>query len=140
MSVGRSAPRYEKMALLYPQSKNLQSYLSEYFIVVVQLCHQMLKFTQKSTFGQLASTLSDSDLKTYQSQFDRWANMIKEDVTLLMAQKIEEEGQENSRLRALSKKFMKSESLRQKLKTKFQILDSLSTYDHETTWKQTRKI
>src|SRR5262249_20841124 len=138
---GRSAPRYEKMALLYPQSKNLQSYLSEYFIVVVQLCHRMLKFTQKKpTFGHFASTLSDSDLKTYQSQFHRWANDINEEITLLMAKKIEEEGQENSRLRALSSKFMKSESLRQKLKTKLQILDSLSTYDHETTWKQTRKI
>ena len=144
MTVGRSAPRYEGMALLYPRSKNLQSHLSEYFIVVVQLCHQMLRFTQKSTFGQLASTMSDSDLKTYQSRFDRWANTIKEEVTLLMAKKIEEEGQENSQFRALSSKFIKSESLRQelrqKLKTKLRVLNFCSTHDYETTWKQTRKV
>ena len=77
MTVGRSAPRYQMMALLYPRSKNLQSHLSEYFIVVVRLCHQLLEFTQKSTLGQFASTLSHSDMKTYQSELDLWANTIK---------------------------------------------------------------
>ena len=84
------------MALLYPWSKNLQSHLSEYFIVVVCLCHQLLKFTQKSIFGQFASTLSNSDMKIYQSELDLWANTIKKEVNLLMAKKIEEEAEENS--------------------------------------------
>jgi ankyrin repeat domain-containing protein 50 len=55
-----------------------------------------LKFTQKSTFGQFASTLSDSDMKIYQSELDLWANTIKEEVNLLMAKRIEEEAEENS--------------------------------------------
>ena len=38
MDVGRSAPRYQSMALLYPRSKELQAYLCEYFIAVVGLC------------------------------------------------------------------------------------------------------
>lgn len=37
MTVGRSTPRYQEMALLYPRSKGLQSHLSEYFIVVVHV-------------------------------------------------------------------------------------------------------
>ena len=140
MTVGRSAPRYQMMALLYPRSKNLQSHLSEYFIVVVRLCHQLLKFTQKSIFGQFASTLSDSDIKTYQSELELWANTIKEEVNLLMAKKIEEEAEENSRFRALSTKFSKSVSLQQKIETNLRVLDICSIYDYETTWKQTRKV
>jgi len=140
MAAGRSAPRYQRMALLYPRSKNLQSYLPEYFIVVVRLCHQLLKFTQKSTLGQYASSLSDSDIKTYQSELDLWANATKEEVSLLMAKTIEEEAQENSKFRALSSKFSESVSLRQKLKANLRVLDSCSKYDYETTWKQTRKI
>src|SRR2546423_13129985 len=111
MTVGRSAPHYQMMALLYPRSKNLQSHLSEYFIVVVRLCHQLLKFTQKSTFGQFASTLSDSDIKSYQSELDLWANTIKEEVNLLMAKKINEEAQEDFRFRDLSSKHRESASL-----------------------------
>jgi ankyrin repeat protein len=139
MTLGRSAPRYQMMALVYPRSKNLQSHLSEYFIVVVRLCHQLLKFTQKSTLGQLASSLSDSDMKAYQSELDFWANSIKEEVGLLMGQKIEEEAQENFRFRALSSKFSESMSHRKKLKTNLRVLHFCSTYDYETTWKQTRK-
>jgi ankyrin repeat domain-containing protein 50 len=139
MTVGRSAPRYQMMALFYPRSKNLQSHLSEYFIVVVRLCHQLLKFTQKSTLGQLASSLSDSDMKTYQSELDFWANSIKEEVNLLMGQKIEEEARENSRFRALSSKFSEAVSHRKRLKANLQVLDFCSTYDYEMTWKQTRK-
>ena len=140
MIVGRSAPRYQMMALLYPRSKNLQSHLSEYFIVVVRLCHQLLKFTQKSIIGQFASTLSDSDMKTYQSELDLWANTIKEEVNLLMAKKIEEEAKENSQFRALSSKFSKYVSLQQKIETNLQLLNICSMYDYETTWKQTRKV
>ena len=128
------------MALLYPRSKNLQSYLSEYFIVVVRLCHQVLKFTQKSIFGQFASTLSDSDIKTCQSELDLWANTIKEEINLLTAKKIGEEAEENSRFRALSSKFSESVLLRQKKKTNLRVLDYCSMYDYETTWKQTRKV
>jgi ankyrin repeat protein len=140
MTVGRSAPRYQMMALLYPLSKDLQSSVSEYFIVVVRLCHQLLKFTQKSIVGQLVSFLSDSDIKTYQSELDFWANSIKEEVNLLNGQKIGEEALENSRFRALSNKFSETASHHRKLKTKLRLLESCSTYNYETTWKQTRKI
>ncbi|KAI9768828.1 MAG: hypothetical protein M1840_004642 [Geoglossum simile] len=140
MTVGCSAPRYQMMALLYSQSTNIQSYLSEYFIVVVRLCHQVLKFTMKSTIGRFAFTLNDSDIKTYQSELDRWANTIKEEANLLMAKKIDEEAQENFRFRALSSKYFKSASLRRKMKTNLRVLDFCSMYDYETTWKQTRKV
>src|SRR3954466_9361207 len=108
MIVGRSAPRYENMAVLYPRSKSLESHLSEYFIVVVRLCHQLLKFTRKSTLERLGSFPSDSDMKNYQLELDRWSSAIREEVTLLMGQNIKEQ---SSRLKSLLK-FSDSESHR----------------------------
>lgn len=139
MTAGRSAPRYQMIASLYPQSKDLQSHLSEYFTVVVRLCHRLLKFTQKSTIGQIASSLSDSDLKTFLSELDLWSNTIKEDVSVLTAKRIEEEAQENFRFRALWKKSSESVPRQQKLETNKRVLESCSMYEYETTWKQTRK-
>lgn len=135
MIVGRSAPRYETMALLYPRSKILQSHLSEYFIVVVRLCHQLLKFTKKSILGQLVSFLSDSDMKNYQSELDQWASSIREEVSMLMGLTISEQ---NSHLKALLG-FSESELHRQRLQTHTRVLDSCSTYDYQKTWKEIRK-
>ncbi|KAI3328863.1 hypothetical protein HD806DRAFT_519243 [Xylariaceae sp. AK1471] len=116
MNVGRSAPRYQTMALLYRRSK-------------IHLCHQLFKFTQKSTLW-----------KRFQSELDLWANSIKEETSLQMAKKIEEEAQEDSRFRALSSKLSKAASHQQKLATNLRVLDFCSKYDYETTWKQTRKV
>ncbi|KAF2495910.1 hypothetical protein BU16DRAFT_360496 [Lophium mytilinum] len=140
MAIGRSAPRYQDMALLYPRSKRLQTQLSEYFIVVVGLCHRLLKFTQKSAIRQIVSSLSDSDLKTFQSELDIWANSIKDEITLLVASKVEEEAQGNSHFRIRSNRFYRSASHQQKLATNLRVLGFCSKYDHETTWKQTRKV
>jgi hypothetical protein len=63
MEVGRSAPRYQALALLYPRSQALQSYINEYFIVVVRLCHRMMTFSKKSMFAKSTSALNDADLK-----------------------------------------------------------------------------
>jgi ankyrin repeat protein len=132
MDIGRSAPRNQAMALLYPRSKKLQTYLSEYFIVVVGLCRHLFKFGQKSTVQQFASTLSDSNLKAFRTELNVWENSIREETHL-------SEAQENSGFRALSKKMFKSASYQQKLATNLQVLNFCSTYNHQTTWKQTRK-
>ncbi|KAH7463982.1 hypothetical protein FOMA001_g17856 [Fusarium oxysporum f. sp. matthiolae] len=135
MTVGRSAPRYQAMALLYPRSRKLQSHLSEYFLVVVRICHDLLKLTRKSMFAQLVSFMTESDMSSYQSDFDLWANVIKEEVNLLMAQQL----QEQSRRLELLHQYSKSESYRKKLENRVRILDSCSTYDYQTTWKEIRR-
>ncbi|RYC79808.1 hypothetical protein BFJ63_vAg17305 [Fusarium oxysporum f. sp. narcissi] len=132
MAVGRSAPRYQAMALLYPRSKKLQSHLSEYFLVVVRICHDLLKPTRKSMFAQLVSFMTESDMSSYQADFDLWANAIKEEVNLLMAQQLQEQSR---RLIPLHE----SESHRKKLENRLRILDSCSTYDYQTTWKEIRR-
>ncbi|KAH7464155.1 hypothetical protein FOMA001_g17933 [Fusarium oxysporum f. sp. matthiolae] len=138
MTVGRSAPRYQAMALLYPRSKKLQSHLSEYFLVVVRICHDLLKLTRKSMFAQLVSFMTESDMSSYQSDFDLWANAIKEEVNLLMAQELQEQSRHLEFNSKMSKMF-KSESYHKKLAKCLRILDSCSTYDYQMTWKQFRR-
>jgi hypothetical protein len=132
MDVGRSAPRYQEIALLYPRSTKLQSYLNEYFIVVVGLCRYLFNFGQKPTVKQFASSLSDAHLKTFQTDLDKWATLIKEQMDV-------SEAQESSGLRALTRDIFTSTSHQQRQTTKMRVLDFCSTYDHETAWKQIRK-
>ncbi|KAJ5503640.1 hypothetical protein N7463_006514 [Penicillium fimorum] len=139
MTAGRLAPRYEKMALLYPRSKDLQSCLCEYFILIVRLCHEMTTFTRKSIFGKLASAFADSDLKTYQSELKSWGETIKAEVDFLMAKGIEDEAEKNSRFRTVSSIFQKSSAYQQAIQTKQRVLDFCSQYDCTVSWKQARK-
>ncbi|KAK1772738.1 ankyrin repeat-containing domain protein [Phialemonium atrogriseum] len=133
MIAGRSAPRYERLALLYPRSHALQSHLSEYFIVIVRLCHQVFKFTKKTILGQLGSALVDSDIHTYQSELERWASSIGEEVDVLNVE------EQRTRFKALMRSS-KSEANRRRLDVHARVLDSCSTYDYQTTWKQIRKL
>ena len=80
MIVGREAPRYQTLAAIYPRSKELQAHLCEYFIVVVRLCHHILRFTQKSTVMQLTSTMNTSTLESFQPELEIWATAIKEEL------------------------------------------------------------
>ncbi|KAJ3571535.1 hypothetical protein NPX13_g5341 [Xylaria arbuscula] len=138
MAIGRSAPRYQTLALLYHQSKELRSYLYEYFTVIVRLFHAQFKLLQKSTFGQFMSIsfLSEADLKAYQSDCEFWASSIKEEVNKLTATDTVEQ---SFRTKALLK-FSDSESLRKKHNAFLHILNSCSTFNYEKAWKETRKI
>lgn len=136
MVVGRSAPRYQRMALLYANSRTLQSHLSEYFIVVVRLCHHLLKLSSQSLLTQLVSFLSDAEMKTYESELDLWATAIKEEADVLMGESI---NAQSSRMKTLLKLSV-SESHRQKLRAHLRFLDACSTYDHEAAWKEARKL
>jgi ankyrin repeat protein len=132
MDVGRTAPRYQAIALLYPRSTKLQSHLSEYFIVVVGLCRYLFKFGQKSTVQQFASSLSDAHLKAFQADLDKWATSIKEQMDV-------SEAQESAGFRALTRDMFTSASHQHRHATRMRVLDFCSTYDYETAWKQIRK-
>ncbi|KAK5994856.1 hypothetical protein PT974_03242 [Cladobotryum mycophilum] len=82
--IGRSAPGYEHMALLYPRSEILQSLLSIYFIEIVRLCHLILKFTQKSAIAQLMSAGS-LDMQGNRASLSQVATSIGREVNRLMS-------------------------------------------------------
>ncbi|KAJ5161239.1 hypothetical protein N7492_006631 [Penicillium capsulatum] len=137
MAIGRSAPRYERIGLLYPRSKDPQSSLFEYFIVVVRLCHQMVKFTRKSTLGKLGTTINDPELSSYQSQLETWSQAIKDEMNYLMAQRIEEHADLTTQL--WPAKFSKTASRKREMNAYLQAIRFCSTFDHILPWKQARK-
>lgn len=140
MAIGHYAPRYQDLATVYPQSKELQSNLFEYFIVVVRLCHQIFKFTKKSGVMQFTSTLNMSSLDSFQTELDAWATAIRKQVTFLMAKRSEEEADKNSKFRELSLKSWSLKSHQNQLVAMRKVINQCSTYDYQTKWKQTRKL
>ncbi|KAH7151445.1 hypothetical protein DER46DRAFT_476189, partial [Fusarium sp. MPI-SDFR-AT-0072] len=139
MAVGRNAPRYQAMAAIYPKSKNLQRYMCEYFIIVTRLCLQSISWTRKSAFSRLSTSISDPDMKEFQSELDIWSSSIKEEANLLLNQKIDEEAKENAKFRSLTTFLSESSSHQRRIKTCARFLQACSQYDYRTTWKQTRK-
>jgi hypothetical protein len=139
MEIGRSTPRHQELALLYPRSRNLQAHINEYYIVVVRFCHDVLQFAQKSVIRQFTTTLSGALIKTTQSNLDLWASEIKDEISILIAKKVEEEATNNSKFRFSLKRTSKTVSEQQQLTVGLRILDECSEYDHQTTWKQIRK-
>jgi ankyrin repeat protein len=133
MDVGRSVPRYEEIVLLYPGSIKLRSHLTEYYIVVVDLCRYLYTFMQKSAVQWFASSLDMSYLNSVQTELERWANSIKDQMTV-------SEAQESSGFRALTRGLLQSTAQQQMRATNLRVLNFCSTYDHETAWKQLRKI
>jgi ankyrin repeat domain-containing protein 50 len=125
MDIGRSAPCYESMALLYPQSKRLQAHVSEYFINFVMLCHQLLKFSQRSSAGRVLSSLSEGDLKTFQDDAAHWARMIQTEMDLLGHEKLD--------------KIARASKHNRNTQERIRLMNSFSTYDFEKTWRYLRK-
>ena len=139
MEIGRSAPSYQRMSLLYPQSRHLQANVLEYFILVVQLCHRMLKHSKKSNLKQFFnSTYSTSSID--RKDLERWSLAIRDEMNIAMAQASREESQKSSSFRFVLRQDTSQIRLYQQQTVKLRILDTLSTYDYETTWKQLRKV
>jgi ankyrin repeat protein len=136
MTVGGSAPRYQNMAVLYPQSAPLQSHLCEYYIVMVRICHKLIKTLKTPIWRQMGSFLSASEVSGFQSDLDRWSTSIKDEVHILTAQSINEQ---RAGLGQISRNWAQ-EQRRRKLTDYHRLLDLCSTYDHQTPWKQLRKI
>lgn len=149
MSVGRSCPRYQEFASLYPRSTQLQNALCQYFVVVVELCKASVLFISKPFFAQLSTTI----LKPFQSEFGHFegalsklANAIREEASLASTQQLSIEAKDNSNFRTFMGKFSNSVSqdLREakafrSQRMKVQFLDACSTYNHQTGWKRARR-
>ncbi|KAF5987246.1 heterokaryon incompatibility protein het-E-1 [Fusarium coicis] len=139
MTVGRNAPRYQAMAAIYPKSKNLQRYLCEYFIVVTNLCYQLVTWVQKPALNRISTSLRDPDMKSFQADLDTWSASIKEEADLLLSQRFQEEARENATFRSIISYRSEYIHHRQKMDRSIRFLDACSQHDYRTTWKQTRK-
>ncbi|TWU72390.1 hypothetical protein ED733_000595 [Metarhizium rileyi] len=141
MVAGQSAPRYEAMSRLYSRkSRRLLAYYHEYFIVLVDMCRRFVNMVNKSSVARLFSTISDADIRSFQSSVAHWASMIKEEAMLLMAQGVEDQGLSLSGMIDVSKRDKSNAHRQQQLKDKARILAACSTHDHQASWKRLRKM
>lgn len=139
MNIGRSSPRYQDLALLYSNSVAIRRYLAEYFIVVVDICHRFLTFSQKSVFGQLKSSLVDADLHQAETKLEEWALNIKDEAEILSTRTLVGEARESSGFRALFDSRYRKLVHQHNIKRRMRWSDACTRYDHETPWKQARK-
>lgn len=139
MSIGCQAPRYEELAHLYPESKSLQNKLLEYFIVVVRLCHYVLKYSQKTKFGHFVSSLGESDLERFRSNLETRGRSIKDEVTTLTMSLIKVEASRGEQFRARYLGDSHTAIVKREAKLKAKILKYCTKYEYESSWKQLRK-
>lgn len=139
MEIGRSSPRYQDLALLYSCSDKIKRDLTEYFIIVVNICEQFVDYSKKSKFVQLTTSAFDTQLRRSESDLKQYAANIKEEVDTLNTKTLVYESRENSRIRALIDRKDRKRDNQQKLKRRSDYLSACTDYDHETPWKQARK-
>ncbi|KAF7524784.1 hypothetical protein G7054_g11317 [Neopestalotiopsis clavispora] len=123
MTAGRSAPRYQGLALLYARSRLIRDYLADH----------------KSTISQIISSLNESKIRNAEEELNRWSQLIKDEANFLLAQTTEHEAIENNNFRRWLGRSTKSSSHQQNMNKRLQWLTAFSTFDYETPWKQARK-
>lgn len=139
MEIGRSSPRYQNLAVLYSCSDNIQRDLTEYFVIVINICQQFVDFSKKSKFAQLTTSAFDTHLRQSESDLRQYASSIKEEVEVLNAKTLVYESRENSRVRALVDRRYHARGIQEKFKRRLDYLRACTDYDHQTPWKQARK-
>ena len=156
MNVGRSAPRYEKYALLYPASVDLRKELCNYFSVVIDICKTVVLSVRKPFISQALDALRKSfreEFGEFERQSDNIGSAVKDEVS--MASKKQQnfdsieathERGKMSLFRSAGAKFQRETTyqLEQYKKwresaVKARFLDSCSTYNHESALNQARR-
>jgi len=129
----------------FPTSTELQLFLSEYLIRVVQLCQKVVIFSRKSTPALLAASLFssfDAEFSHPQQELDQWGLLIEKKFTSLIAKStldsqlaVAKTGRSLTRLVTNKSKQNLTIALQQKL------IDRLSPEQNlfETTWRRERK-
>ncbi|KAI0179470.1 hypothetical protein GGR52DRAFT_536342 [Hypoxylon sp. FL1284] len=132
MRVGLSAPRYHEMASLFPQSKTLQELTAQYFVTVVQICHDVVKLCQASFIGQVKAFIQDRNIAEYESQVTNNTNAINEQLRL-------EEMKKASAAYSIIQSLSISGTRHRTLQSHVRLLDQCSIYPYRAAWKRIRK-
>lgn len=149
MVISKTSPIHHELALLYPSSVRLQRALCEYYIAVTQLCSKIITFLGKGIFKQISSAVLNPFKFAFgelQADLDRLSGIVQFEITLASQKAQQLEATENSKLRALISKISEGQSKelqekqkRRERKAKIRFLNTCSTYNHVTAWRQARK-
>ena len=156
MKIGRTCPRFSELAMLYPTSVTLQKALHSYFALIIRLCSKAITCSNRHSLAQAATSLLkpfEVEFGSFQKNLDSLGLEISEEVSLASkrAQIKESKSQElerrkNDSYRSLGLKFRhrtdqelgEAHQWRER-KMKLAVWKALSTYNHQTAWKQARK-
>ncbi|MCJ1393145.1 hypothetical protein MMC18_006017 [Xylographa bjoerkii] len=156
MDIGRTCPRRNDLASLFPSAIGLQKAVCEYYTVIISLCKQAVVSSRRPFMTQLSLSFMksfDTDFGKFQNELRKLGVAVREEAFLASQQaQIEEtrlqayERRQSSSYRSLGSVFRQRadqeiEQAREqrKRKQKVQYLDSLSTYDYSVAWKEARK-
>ncbi|MCJ1479597.1 hypothetical protein MMC13_008283 [Lambiella insularis] len=156
MDIGRTCPRHDDFALLFPSSSRLRRVLCEYYAVLLRLCRQAVLSSRKSQLSLLSISLLksfSSDFGQFQPDLETLGLAVRGEVLLASQHAFSQESilqarerQEGHNYRKLGSMFrQKTEQeieevrCRRNTKTKLQFLNNLTTHDHRIAWKQARK-
>ncbi|KAH9891416.1 hypothetical protein F4778DRAFT_785007 [Xylariomycetidae sp. FL2044] len=132
MAVGQSAPRYQQMVALHQRSRALQNSWTDYFIVIVRLCQQLMAFCNQSAMGKLKIFATDLDVTAFEGELLEKSKAIREQLTI-------EEARANSAAREALSRLSSAEKRRMNLERRDALLNACSTFGYQVAWKQARK-
>ena len=115
MKAGRSMPRHQDMATLFPNSKTLRDCLTEYFVVIVKLCHRIYQSSQSSRFQQVLDSYSN-DFESFDTQLKEFSRAVRDELLIQSVVMAKTEKEESSRFRLISQKTLESMELKRKQK------------------------
>ncbi len=156
MSMGQSAPRYEKYALLYPASTSLRQELCNYFTIVINLCKASVLFIRKLFISQALIALRksfDEEFGKFRKDLEKFGVAVRDEVSLVAKQQQRFDSIEDARERRENSLFRRAGTLFQqetayqleenkkwrefRLKSRF--LNSCSVYNYEAALNQARR-
>lgn len=139
MSIGKANSHLRDLTNHFEKSSRLRSLICEYYIIIVQFCTVMVKHTEKSPLGRFVHSLNESVLTDFQADMKEQERAVQQEVTLLTAREIRENGQISATLRSLVSGQTQRAQKQQAAAMKRAVLDFCSSYDYEQAWRTIRK-
>ncbi|SCN70611.1 uncharacterized protein FFE2_02054 [Fusarium fujikuroi] len=135
MNAGRSAPCCEEIDLPLFESKKLKLCLNEYLIVVIRICHYLVRLMQTSVPGETVSDLTDSKLSEFESELNLWAASYHQQVKSAGSQAFS--GQSGDFIDTLSDS---DESDMNPTRSRQELAEIYLRYNHEVVWENIRRL
>jgi ankyrin repeat protein len=142
--IGQTATIHAKLAELFPKSADLQKFMCEYLIVIVNFCHRAVAFLNKPRLQQLAAAFAqsfDQHFKDFEVNTERWAAMMNGTVTTLLAEIQIGNKQAISSQYGIFSSFMSSDRQKQSEERRIRLLRALSPSqdEFESIWRREQK-
>lgn len=77
MRLGRSSSIKQDLVFLFPNCQQLQQFLCEYLIVIVNFCRGIVLYTRKAFFAQLVVSFS-KEFQTFEADLATWSSIIQD--------------------------------------------------------------